>query len=138
MAGVSPANAFDAGVSPWRLILPHFDWLASQNDLDDWFCGLRDFVAGACEAQVLADRFVFPSTINMSIFRTRNAVDYLEDPMPVRFIVSPGGPVQVRLCYIPAGTKEPSRSWAMLPSEAIRIIATEFARSSDPQPPPPR
>ena len=131
-------NAFSPSVSPWQQILPYFDWLTSENVFDGYFSGLRDFVAEACEMPALADRFVFPSTINMSIFRTRNAVDYLEDPMPVRFIVSPGGPVQVRLCYIPAGTKEPSRSWAMLPSEAIRIIATEFARSSDPQPPPPR
>src|SRR5262249_18469262 len=126
MATASSPSGYSASVSPWRQILPHFDWLASQCEANSLFGGLREFMALACEASALAGRFVFPSTINLSIFRTPDSVDYLADPMPPRFIVSPHGPAEVRLRYFVAGAKEPAREWTVPSGEAVALIAAEF------------
>jgi hypothetical protein len=115
-------------VSPWRQILPHYDWLTRRSDLAELFGGLRAFVAGACDAPGLAGRFVFPSTVNMSIFQGPDPVDYLLDPMPRRFIVSPLGQSVVRLRYYPAGAREPTHSWEVPADKAIAIIVAGFGR----------
>ena len=125
MAAASSPSGYSASVSPWREILPHFDWLVRQPEAS-LFGGLREFVALACVASALASRFVFPSTINMSIFRTPDAVDYLADPMPPRFVVSPHGPAEVRLRYFTAGAKEPAQDWTVSPGEAVALVAAEF------------
>lgn len=121
-----PPNGYEAGVSPWRQILPHFDWLTESGWGNELFGGLREFVALACGVPALAGRFVFPSAVNMSIFRAPDPVEYLQTPMPPRFIVSPHGPAEVRLRYYPAGAEEPAGEWRVTPCEAAAIIAAEF------------
>jgi hypothetical protein len=112
-------------VSPWQQLLPHFDWIAGPVG-DEHFGDFREFVALACDSPALAGRFVFPSTVAMTIFREPDRVDYDTDPRPARFIVSPLGPATVRVSHLLAGAEEPVREGDVPPGEAIAIIAAEF------------
>ena len=100
-------SAWGPGTSPWARIIPHFHWITRRPDLDGVFGGLRDFVVLATKSPLLRNRHVYPSTINMTIFKTADPVSYSESYLYPRFIVSPHGKRQIVLRYYLAQEDKP-------------------------------
>jgi hypothetical protein len=125
------------GTSPWERILPHYTWLTRSPDSEEIFGGIRDFVVVAAAASSrLGDRHVYPSTINMTIFRTADPVDYVDDYLHPRVIVSPWGRGQIRVRYYLGQKEAPEWRWASpLPDEPgkIRLRVHEYL-SGKPEP----
>ena len=110
------------GVSPWTRILPHYLSLAASADWENTFGGIRNFVVLAVENPCLAGRYVWPSTINMSLFLNSEEVDYAQKPMAARFVISCRDRDQVRLRFILGGDAEPTLDQCLKAADAIAQI----------------
>ena len=121
-------GAWNPSTSPWVRILPHFTYMCRRSDVERLFGGMRDFVALAAHSPGLANRLVYPSTINLAIFEVPGPIPLTEAHLHPRFIVSPLGPGSVRLRAFAAvpqrqSVQKPASVVELDPARAIDIIS---------------
>jgi hypothetical protein len=129
-------DAWRPSKSPWDRILPDIIWMTQRHDLENIFGGIREFVVKAAGSPALADRFVFPSTINMTIFETAAPVNYSESYLHPRFIISPHGPGRVRLRYYRNQEIKPELRWDSPSNDEPGEVKLRIARYSRGEPKP--
>src|SRR5579883_437387 len=113
--------SFEPGRSPWQRILVHFEFIDQfyPSRLAVYFRPLRDFIVAAGSSPCLDDRYVYPSTINMWIFKTGFPVVNSDAYLHLRVVVSPRQHGKIRVRKFAAGQKDdPEAEWICDPLEA--------------------
>ncbi len=126
-----PDPSWQPGLSPWERILPHFERHVQIPQIGGLFSGLRDFVIAAASSPVLHNRYVYPSTIAMTIFKTSQPIEYFECHSYSRVVLSPKpGYGKLSLRYLGRTdfqSRGPRAEWIGCPAEVIEIIGKLFA-----------
>jgi hypothetical protein len=126
-----PDPSWQPGLSPWERILPHFERTVRIPQGGGFFSGLRDFVIAAASSPVLQDRYVYPSTIALTIFKTSQPVERFESPSYSRVVLSPKpGYGKLTLRYFGRTDfydRGPHAEWIGSPAYVIEIIRKLFA-----------
>ncbi len=92
------------GTTSWDAILPYLVWSAQGTDV---FNAMRDFVSAARSEPPLANRYIYPSRIALTIFERADPVGYDDAHLHPRVVVGPYDPRKVRVRYFEAQKEKP-------------------------------
>jgi len=117
----------EPGRSPWNRIMLLFDWMEKAN-FPYFISPLRDFVAAVVASPFFEDRYVYPSELCLTIFKTGHPVEFSDRTLHPRVVVSPKIDRKIVIWYYPGGgAADPVGKWLCDPVEGIEVIRKCFA-----------